>query len=515
MYKVLLIDDEPWILKDMELLIDWEKLDFEVVAKITDSEQAIYMIKEKCPDLIICDIRMPGLNGIELMKMVKKRFNDIFVVFVSAYSEFNYAKQAIEMGAFDYILKPTDENDLSNTVQRIRSKLDKKKEDENNLKRYQKSELFLELLEDRLASKRIKNRLKNIGYKIKHDYFFIAIVEKNINNNTHIRTSINFDDNDISKKDNINNNNKDNKKENVRQWQEALKKEFVSSNLLFIQLGEQKWVVLFNYNHSALTIEKIDSLGDIANKYQLFLGISDIFDDLGKIKYCYKQAELMSYNYFIYKRNNLYLYSRYNNNYKDMLFIIKKVTSQDYFKKILGNIPDQIVEKKMNLEEVAYLYNQLREKANVLFKLDDEIELLDYVDIVYSFNNLKELFGQFKDFLIANESSYYSRNSNDIVGHIIKDIKENFSKDLKLQDLADKYHVNYNYLGQLFKKETGKTFTNFLVELRIEKAISLFSENLLFYEVAKKVGYHDYYHFCKIFKKHKGISPSEYKNRYS
>jgi len=514
MYKVLLIDDEPWILKDMELLIDWEKLDFEVVAKITDSEQAIYMIKEKCPDLIICDIRMPGLNGIELMKMVKKRFNDIFVVFVSAYSEFNYAKQAIEMGAFDYILKPTDENELSNTVQRIRSKLDKKKEAENNLKRYQKSELFLELLEDRLDSKKINKRLKDIGYQIIHNNFFIAIIEKEktINNNTHITSSENSNDNEIIKMDDINNYNKNN---NAVKWQQELKEEYASNNLLFIKLGEHKWVVLFNYNHTTLTTENINLLVNIASKYKLCIGVSDIFNDLSKIKYCYKQAELMSYNYFIYKRNYLYRYSQYNNNYKDLLLIIKKVTLKDYLKKIIEELPKEIVEKKLNIEEVAYLYNQLREKASVLFKLDGEIELMDHEDIVYSFNNLQELFGQLKDFLIENEGNHYSPNSNDIVGNIIKDIKENFNKDLKLQDLADKYHVNYNYLGQLFKKDTGQTFTNFLVELRIEKAISLFSENLLFYEVAKKVGYHDYYHFCKIFKKHKGMSPSEYKNRYS
>lgn len=240
MYKVILIDDEPWLLKDMELLIDWERFGFEVTAKISDSEQAIYMIKKHRPDLIICDIKMPGLNGIELMKMVKQRFNDIFVVFVSAYSEFSYAKQAIEMGAYNYILKPTEEEELSNTLKKIATLLDKEKED------------------------------------------------------------------------------------------------------IYYNTGE----------------------------------------------------------------------------------------------------------------------------------------------------------------------------SHDIVGDIIEEIQLNFNEDLKLQDLADKYHVNYNYLSQLFKKETGKTFTNYLVEFRIERAIRLFSEDLLFYEIAKKVGYNDYYHFCKIFKKHKGISPREFKNMH-
>ncbi len=491
MYKVLLIDDEPWILKDMEILIDWKKFGFEVVAKITDSEQAIYMIKEKRPDLIICDIRMPGLNGIELMKMVKKRFSNIFVVFVSAYGEFNYAKQAIEMGAFDYILKPTNENELYKIIIKIRFQLDKEKENENNLRKYQRSELFLELIEDRLDSKAIKNRLNKIGYELAHRYFFIVVIE----HNTNIKGE---------------NNN------SVRKWQVAIKEEFASSKILFIQLGEQKWVLLFNYKQTTISKEKINFVNDkIAKRYHLLIGVSNVFENLSKIKHFYKQADLMSYNYFIYKKNGLCPYSQYNNNYKELSFTIKKITSQEYLKKMIDEIPDLIVKKKINLEEVAYLYNQLREKVYVLFKFNEEIELLDSVDIDYSFNDLQELFGQLRGYLIENENNYYSWDSNDIVGNIIEEIKQNFNQDIKLQDLADKYHVNYNYLSQLFKKETEQTFTNFLIELRIEKAINLFSENLLFYEIAKKVGYHDYYHFCKIFKKHKGMSPSEYKNRMS
>ena len=480
MYKVLLIDDEPWILKDMEMLIDWGKFNFEVIAKITDSDQAIYMIKKYQPELIICDIRMPGLNGIELMKKVKKRFKDIFVVFVSAYSEFNYAKQAIELGAFDYILKPTDESELSNTLQKICFQLNKKKEERLNLIRYKRAELFLELIEDRIDSQIIKGKLKALGYHFSSDYFFIAVVNLR----------------------------KDSKPE---KWQNAFRDYFSDYSLLFIQLGEQKWVVLFNCQTTALNQEKIELMDkNIADKYSLSIGISKFFKNLSNIKHFYKQAELMSYNYFIYKKYGVYLYSNYNNNYKDISLTIRKITSLDEFKKKLIKLADIIIKRKINLEEMAYLYNQLREKANTLFDLDLEIELMDYVDIVYSFNNPGELFAQLLEF-INSQTDDNPTVSHDIVGQIILEIESDYNKDLKLQDLADKYHINYNYLSQLFKKETGQTFTNYLVELRIEKAIELFSEDLLFYEIAKRVGYNDYYHFCKLFKKHKGLSPSEYK----
>ncbi len=484
MYKVLLIDDEPWILKDMELIIDWEEFGFKVIGKISDSEQALYLIKKQQPDLIICDIKMPGLNGIELMKMVKERFKDIFVVFLSAYSEFGYARQAIELGAFDYILKPTDESDLTNVLQRIHGRLAEKEEQQNKLKRYKNSELFLELIEDRLASSTIKRKLSSLGYELPYQNFMVAIV------------------------DFIKNNNPGN-------WQEDFRGCFPGCKLIYIQLGEHKWAVLYNCKEirSELVQLWFSDLKKVARKEDILIGVSNDFDDLTLLKHYYRQAELMSYSSFIYKKSGIFLYSQYNNNYKELSRAIKRLTSPDKFKKMITELPGLLVNKKINLEEIAYLYNQLREKALALFSLDSELELLDPVDIVYSFNNLEELFTQLADFIVQEDNSY-SEVSHDIVGSILEEIEGSYAKDLRLQDLADKYHLNYNYLSQLFKKETGQTFTNYLVELRIKKAIKLFAEDLLFYEIARKVGYNDYYHFCKIFKKHRGINPSEFKKIY-
>lgn len=483
MYKVLLIDDEPWILKDMELLVDWASLGFKIVAKISDPEQAIYLIKEQRPDLVICDIKMPGLNGIELIKMVKKRFNDLFVVFLSAYSEFSYAKQAIALGAFDYILKPIEKSELTDLLLRIRSKLKKDEEQKNKLLRYRSSELFLELIEGRPDSGMIKSKLRQIGYELPYENYLIAVVDF-------------IDDN------------------NLKSWQSDMQDCFPSCRLVFFQLGEQKWVVLFNYNNSSF-IENQPCLNDlkiITDRYNLLIGCSNNFSDLTLIKHYYKQAELMAYSYYIYKKRGIYLYSQYNNNYKELLIAIKGLTTPDDFKNLLKELPGIIIDKQVNLEEIAYLYNQLREKANIFFNLDSELELLDPLDIVYSFNNLEELFAQLADFIISENN--FSGVSHDIIERILDQIAEKYDQDLRLQDLADKYHLNYNYLSQLFKKETGQTFTNYLVELRIEKAIELFSKDLLFYEIAKRVGYSDYYHFCKIFKKHKGMNPSEFKKAY-
>ncbi|MTI60461.1 MAG: response regulator [Firmicutes bacterium] len=485
MYKALLIDDEPWILKDLELLVDWNKLGFEVITKISNSREAVQLIKKQQPDLIVCDIKMPGLNGIELMKLVKRDFPGIYVVFVSAYSEFTYAKEAIELGAFDYILKPTKDKELRTVLKRVSSHLGKDNEEKKKLEKYRKTELFLELLENNLEEQIIMKKLNNIGYDIAYDRFCVVIVNCLANNFTN------------------------------EYWQSQLKDCFSSFKLLFIQFGfgEKKWLILCNFSSAVLTDSRcFKKAGLIADKYKLSIGVSNSFNNLIDLKHYYKEAELLSYNHFIYKKGGIYKYSMYNSNYIELSTKIKGLTSCSDLKSFVGKLPELLTEERINLEAIAYLYNRLQEKANALCNLSFEIELLDPLDIIYLFNNLQELFEQLLGILTEKKGS--ERVSHDIVEKVIKEIRQKYNKNLSLQDLAVKHHINYNYLSQLFKKETGQTFTNYLIELRIKKAIKLFSKDLLFYQIARKVGYDDYYHFCKIFKKHKGLSPSEFKKKY-
>ncbi|MFW6015833.1 MAG: response regulator [bacterium] len=486
MYKVVLIDDEKWILKDLELLVDWSELGFEIIAQYTDSSQALAFMKKIPVDLLICDIRMPGINGIDLMEKIKNKYPDIVVIFISAYSEFSYAQKAIALGAFEYILKPTNDFELKEVLERARNYLNKNKTEKIKLKKYQKSELFLDLIEEPYNHNVALKRLNILGCKFTENSFMVFVI-KNL--------ATEFVD-------------------LYHLFQKELNL-FSAEDLLYLQIADDKWVILLNFDINLFPgREHLKRLAKLAIKKELLIAISDVFTNLGEIKQYYKQAELLSYNYFIYKKNGIYYYQKYNNNYKDLSLSIKNINTQKQFKKIITELPSRIIKGKINLEELAYLYNQLSEKAEQLFNVNMDTELFDYVDIVYSFNNLDDLFKQLLKYLEESDPAFNLAESNQLVSEILKDIQENFHQDIRLQDLSDKYHINYNYLSQLFKKETGQTFTKYLVELRINKAIELFSKDLLFYEIAKKVGYDDYYHFCKIFKKHKGLSPREFKNRY-
>lgn len=119
MYKVLIVDDEPWVAYGIANLIDWESLGFEIIGEVHDGITALNMIIDKQPELIISDIRMPGLDGIQLLEKIKEKQLDTKVILVSGYAEFEYAQKALRLGAYDYLLKQVDKNKLTDTVLRL------------------------------------------------------------------------------------------------------------------------------------------------------------------------------------------------------------------------------------------------------------------------------------------------------------------------------------------------------------------------------------------------------------
>lgn len=113
MYQVYLIDDEPWVLIGLERLISWEEYGFCVVGKSTSSKEAWGQITQLKPDVVVTDIRMPGLNGLDLLGKIREENLNTKVVLVSGFAEFEYARIAIRDGAFEYLVKPVSKDQLS------------------------------------------------------------------------------------------------------------------------------------------------------------------------------------------------------------------------------------------------------------------------------------------------------------------------------------------------------------------------------------------------------------------
>lgn len=128
MIKVLVVDDETFVRRGIVMETDWKALDCAVVAEAANGEEALEAVKKFTPDLIICDIRMPKMDGIEFLKHLREEGNDVPLIFLTAYSEFEYAKQALRYYAFDYLLKPFEDGELEAAVLRVKEEIEGKRE---------------------------------------------------------------------------------------------------------------------------------------------------------------------------------------------------------------------------------------------------------------------------------------------------------------------------------------------------------------------------------------------------
>ena len=122
MYTVLIVDDEPWVAYGIKALVDWESLGYTVIGEAHNGLTALETIMEKKPEVVISDIRMPGLNGIELLEHINEKQLDTKVILISGYAEFEYAQKAVRLGAFDYLLKQVDKDKLTDTLLRLKKR---------------------------------------------------------------------------------------------------------------------------------------------------------------------------------------------------------------------------------------------------------------------------------------------------------------------------------------------------------------------------------------------------------
>ena len=118
-YRVILVDDEPWALQDMEISFPWRKYDFRVAGKYTNSDEALKAVLSMCPEVVVTDIRMPGKSGIDLLRRVREEGLATVFILVSGVSDFDAARQGIHWGAVEYCLKPLDEEECEKLVQRV------------------------------------------------------------------------------------------------------------------------------------------------------------------------------------------------------------------------------------------------------------------------------------------------------------------------------------------------------------------------------------------------------------
>lgn len=521
MYKVLLVDDEILDLKGLQAFIPWTELGMEIVATATNGFAASKVIEREQIDILVTDVRMPNMSGLELAREALDKQKKLRIIFVSGYQDFNYIKQALSLNACSYVLKPMDDNELIESLRKLRIELDEEKKLAEAEQLYKsmvpivKNESLFQMLEGTLDAKTLEVLIREYKLNAMQWPVQVVIVER---------------DDWIMKRS-----------------QELTVDESELSGLFWDVLF--KMCAEYQIEHMCKITEKrlalfIDSTFDLSNIHTLFeqdklkgsltvtIGIGNSFENVHLLKESYQQANAaLDYKMF-YGKNRVIHYNEIQSTANmdvqnldiqlDALF--EAMTNYD-----LVNVHDE-------LNEVYILATHLRSKLTIqnftvflLMKLDSHLQKINEdlfqmlkldihgLDIIMKYETLDEIHSwlRYKVYELSEllQLKKYKKNWK-LVQTIIDDVKMRLHENFTLKDVAEKYSFTPNYLGQIFKEETSTNFTDYVMMLRMEKASELLLQTKLkVYEIANLTGHRYLPYFSRTFKDYYGKTPLEYRRR--
>lgn len=479
MYKVLLVDDEPWIIFGLRNLIDWESYGYTIIGDANNGIRALEIIEKHKPDLVISDIRMPGLDGIQLMEEIMENKLDTKVILVSGYAEFAYAQKAIALGAFDYLLKQVEQDQLINVLKRLTIVLQGKSL--NRIQVNNDDTLIISPLNKIKISDFVMKR--NLGFDMPNYQLICCVLPHEQENKV---------DNTVVNSGNL--------------------------NYVKVQIEANKLYILVNFD---LNVNKSEPYHIILAEFPeaTYVGISSICDSNRAISALYKETEVAINNEIFIQndRRKAYRSTEKNNGLSSTLINIEKSIREhdlDHTNDYINEFYKECKEGQFVIDDILIFYNQIvtflykyYPKKSFLIGIEycDNRKIIDfYESIEHFFDMIKMLFGN------IDQSDRYI--SNDNIKKIMNDVNEKFTLDISLQLLSQKYNISMSYLSNLIKKETGHTYTEHIMNKRLDLAKAILKDNSMsIEEIAEKVGYNDYFHFTKVFKKNVGITPSKYR----
>lgn len=501
MYKLLIIDDEEDICRAIAALVDWNKLGICLIGICLDGVEGYHMILDEAPDIVLTDIEMPGISGLDLIERISATNLQTEFVILSGYDQFEYAKRAMKCGVRHYLLKPCDEEQILDCMAQVIVELQKKEAggtmgifDRGELAEMQQQLIYNviregiylpELHPDFFESYNHYTALSQTSYQLCTLYF---LEQKNL-------------------QDGI--------------WQIEQYFSRMYPNMILYQIYVNNVLLLF-FPGIRSGLHQLDHfLGNLSFPVQTAsieytrTGYPDLYHLLNELIPRLRRFDTL---YFVSKSGALIP----NYNHENIFSQINKLIPG-----LLSVCADERDKAYVQLEAVLALPDKrdflLQLSNNLLITLVTQKSVGTMWDISYFLYDLpkKETLKEMREAVLEKTkyllSSYnpsvsqYSPFIKDLVDYLYKHLDD---QNLTLKWIADHYlYMNVNYVGKRFQKETGQKFSNYLVEMRVQRAKELFltKKDIKIQDVAQMVGCgNNPYYFTKIFKKVTGMTPSAF-----
>ncbi|MGG6312376.1 response regulator [Paenibacillus macerans] len=506
MYKVLLVDDEKYILEGLSNLIDWDAMGLEIVGMVRGGRKALELLATTKVDILITDISMPGMNGLELIRTARQDDDELKVIILSGYNEFDYLKEGMSLGIENYLLKPVNVSELMHTLVTLLDKLETSRPsyDYSNDIYIIRDNTLHRWMTRQIAASEWKDRCKLLQLGPTRRYRLAAVIRKGDHAD--------------------------------RVFEELDKAPGDNCPLVYRDLDGDVAIV-FQADHEA-------GLSEFAQRYLQEICSTvcheernDIRIGLGRVE-ATEDSDSLSYDeakqaleyFLLFPKEKIIQYEQINMS-KVLIRSESSIRWEQYIQLLharnAAELTEAIQADFANLQQqegmtprhlwriAAEVMVRLKLAAEEVRPADPVLEekFSDHLELLHNtveWAGLMEILG---DIAQMSVDTLQTANYSPVILQVLKLVKDTYTENWTLMQLGDRFHTHPVYLGQLFRKETGESFAGYMNRYRIEQAKRLLREtNLKVNQVAREVGYWEAAYFNRQFRKYVGVSPMEYKS---
>lgn len=516
MYQVLIVDDEALIRDGLKCIMNWEEYGFCVGGEAANGEDALRFILSRQPELVLLDIRMPKMLGLEVVKAAREQDYKGKFIILSGYSDFRYAQEAIRYGVDFYLTKPIDEDALSEAVEKIKISLDNETRSQDNFEHLRKKarNVILHELVTGISPEEGISAADAADLELDADVYQVVIYE----NFSRKLGSLSYSFADLLKVTN--------RDEHTFHHFEEEQKDVI---LLKGSYALNRFQDFLEHYNSSIPPQKGSPMDT------LFLAYGRPVNNLDEVHLSYEDARrLISRRFFCVQGQHTLGYEELPDisqatkqlqpeklsEYTDYIvgylqtFNRKNVAETLYaLENYLYNVQSDISEVKLFLTD---LYLRIKEKINLVYNtltipFPTNSTVIDFIEKkYYMYEIIQFLSEQFE--MVMNATGNPSRSN--VLDDILYYIDHNYQNNIKLETIAPLFGYNSAYLGKIFNKTVGESFNSYVDHMRIEHSKELLLQNnYKVYEIAERVGYRNVDYFHKKFRKYVGESPAEFRKK--
>lgn len=529
MIRVVIADDEPRFRIYMQSIIEWEKEGFEVCAVSRNGKEVLDAVEKYSPEVLLLDINMPGMDGLTLGEIVKEQGKDIKIVFITGYSEFEYARKALQLGAVEYLLKPFSKEELLEILRKIKLRIQQQNQAQSQ------RNIELQIVREEILKKwisgigekekdKFKNNLKRIGIEFRQGGFLVQVLEIDA-----ITTMWN-------------------NKDDIELWKFAIK------NILDEIMAGQKWQHLSFYGYeeriiSILNLEPDEyekklweecykEVQEQVEKYlksTISIGSGTLVHGIEAVEEAYRNA-LIALEEKFFKGNGCFvLYDDVTEKnteasiYRLELYdgLLKNLRQGDFvqIEELLAELEKEIQKEHLSSEYIYFVFSGMMSMClSYVSEMNGDIQSIGngnspYLEM-YKASSLEQCIQYLKDTFkkVIDEyqnQSVPSKRKKEITEKVCDFIKKHYSdSQLTVESIAENIFLDASYIRRVISAQLSCTVSDLISEVRMSEAVKMMKEtDFSIALIAEKVGYNEPGYFSRCFKKYYGITPRQFVER--